>query len=283
MIRSIAVIFGVATLVACGGGSSGSSDASAAGVTRSVPVEINFSAVMGSAALACDVDYTDVGTAATTTQIKDFRLYVHDIQLVTDADEVVALTLDTSDWQAQGVALLDFENATGECTGTAETNSAVSGTVPDSGAVFNAVRFTVGIPQHLNHLEQVSVSPFNITGMNWGWTNGYKFIRFDVPNWNLHIGATGCAAGGGGDIECTHSNRPQIALSNFNYQTQRIQIDFGALLQGSDITTNLGGPSGCMSGGTDPECNEVFTQLGLSLVSGENDPGLTQTVFSVAD
>ena len=283
MIRSISAIFGLTTLVACGGGSSGSDDGSAAAVAISLPVEINFSAVMDSAVLACDVDYAGVGTAATTTQIKDFRLFVHGIQLITDTNEAVELTLDTSDWQAQGVALLDFENATGECTGTAETNSVVTGTIPDSGVTFNAIRFTVGIPQHLNHLEQASVSPFNVTGMNWGWTGGYKFIRFDVPNWNLHIGATGCVASSGGDVECSNSNRPQIELSAFNHQTQTIQIDFAALLQGSDISTNVDGPSGCMSGATDFECNEVFTQLGLSLVSGENDPRLTQTVFSVAD
>lgn len=279
-VRSVVSIPGIVFLTACGGGGS-SKDADS--TAQTTPVSIQFSAVVGSEPLACNVDYNAVGTANTTTQIKDFRLFVHGVQLITDSDEAVSLTLDSSVWQAQGVALLDFENATGECTGTAETNVTVTGIVAATEASFTGVRFTVGIPESLNHLEQTSVSPFNVTGMNWGWTNGYKFIRFDVPNWNVHVGATGCAANGSGNVVCTHANRPLIELDNFDYQSQSIQIDYAALVQGSDISTDAGGATGCMSGGTDPECYDVFTQLGLNLASGENDSALTQSVFSVAD
>ncbi len=284
MFRNAFLIPGIMALGACGGGGSSSNGADdSAKALDETAVSIEFSAVVADAALACDTDYASVGTAGSATQIKDFRLFVHDIELMTSDDQSVAVNLDDSPWQAQGVALLDFENGTGECTGTAETNKVVSGTIPSSDAQFTGVRFMVGIPKSLNHLEQATVSPFNVTGMNWGWTNGYKFIRFDIPNWNVHIGATGCAADGDGNIECTNENRPEIELENFDYQTQSIQIDYAALVQGSDVSSDAGGASGCMSGGTDPECNEVFTQLGLNLASGENDPTLMQTVFSVAD
>jgi len=274
------------TLTACGGSSSNSGDSSDSDSDRSVeltPVSIQFDAVVGSEALVCDTDYDALGAASSSTQIKDFRMFVHSLELVSSDGDVVPVTLSESDWQAQGVALLDFENATGECTGTAETNSLMLGTIPESAASYTGIRFVVGVPAELNHLEQTSVSPFNVSGMNWGWTNGYKFIRFDVVNWNIHIGATGCAANGSGVIECSNANRPAIELDNFDYTSQQVQIDFAALVQGSDISTDLGGASGCMSGGTDPECNEIFTQLGLNLASGDNDASLVQAVFSVAD
>lgn len=281
MIRNAVLISGICALTACGGGSSNSTDRATQVSTKAV--DIQFSAVVGSEALACGVEYTSVGTAASTTQIKDFRLFVHGIQLITDGDVPVDVTLNSSDWQAQGVVLLDFEDATGMCTGSAETNHVVSGTIPDTGATFTGVRFSVGVPENLNHLEQTSVSPFNVTGMAWNWTAGYKFMRFDVDNWNVHVGSTGCTANGSGDVICTNANRPLIQLHSFDYQTQSIQIDYAALVQDNDISTDAGGATGCMSGGTDPECNGVFTQLGLNLANGENDSGLTQTVFTVAN
>ena len=284
MWRAVCVGLAVSGLIACGGSGS-SSDGSDDNDNTSVDtlaVAIDFSAVVGAEPLACNTDYVNVGTANTTTQIQDFRLFVHDVALITDQDEAVSVTLGTSDWQAQGVALLDFEDATGACTGSAETNATVSGTVPDVGHTFTGVRFTVGVPESLNHVEQNTVSPFNVPGMNWGWTGGYKFVRTDIPGWNLHIGSTGCAANAQNVVTCSNANRPQITLETFDYQTQTVQIDYAALVQGNDIRTDAGGAPGCMSGGTDPECNDVFTQLGLSLATGANDPALTQTVFSAA-
>ena len=194
MFRNVFLVPGIMMLAACGGSSSNDSSDDAAKSLEETAVSVEFSAVVASEALACDTDYAGLGTADTTSQIKDFRMFVHAIELITSADEAVAVTMDDSPWQSQGVALLDFEDATGACTGTAETNNVVTGTIPATDAEFTGVRFVVGVPEALNHLEQATVSPFNVTGMNWGWTGGYKFIRFDIPDWNVHIGATGCTA-----------------------------------------------------------------------------------------
>lgn len=250
-------------------------------VIKPQSVQLSFKAMVGDQALACGTDYANVGSANSTTQIKDFRLFVHNVRLVTDKNIEVPLTLDSNEWQAQGVALLDFENASAACTGTAQTNTEIRGTVPDDSLRYTGLRFTVGIPAELNHLQQSTVSPFNVTGMNWGWTNGYKFIRFDVPTFNIHIGSTGCAADSSGKVSCTNKNRPEIALAPFNMQTQAVKIDYAALVAMNNISTDAGGAVGCMSGTTDPECNEIFTHLGLSLTSGENDPVLSQQLFSV--
>jgi hypothetical protein len=70
----------------------------------------------------------------------DFRLWLHDIELVRASGEQVPFTLDESRvpqtatdrgaWQCDGVVLLDFEDATGSCTGTSETNFDVAGAAP---------------------------------------------------------------------------------------------------------------------------------------------------------
>jgi uncharacterized repeat protein (TIGR04052 family) len=285
MLRNAFLYSGFVVLAACGGSSSSSDNPPPAQVTPTLtPVTIDFAAVVGSEALACDVAYANVGAANTSTEIKDFRMFVHDFKLITGSGAEVAVTLDISDWQAQGVALLDFENASGECTGTVETNTKVVGSYEDFGQTFTGVKFTVGIPESINHLEQATVSPLNTTGMNWGWTGGYKFIRFDIPTWNVHLGATGCSANGAGDVSCTKSNRPVIELDNFDHATQVVQIDYAALVQDKDVTANTANTAvGCMSSADDPECPEIFTQLGLDLASGNMDPNLVQTVFSVAN
>lgn len=269
-------------LTACGGSDSdtGGADTAVRSIKPQV-VNLSFKAMLAEQALACGTDYSNVGSSNATTQLKDFRLFVHNVRLVTDKNIEVPVALDSNEWQAQGVVLLDFENASGVCTGTPQTNTEIRGTVPDDSLTYTGLRFSVGIPSELNHLQQSTVSPFNVTGMNWGWTNGYKFIRFDVPTFNVHIGSTGCAADSTGKVNCTNQNRPEIQLANFNMQTQAIKIDYAALVAMSDITTDAGGAVGCMSGPTDPECNEIFTHLGLSLATGENDPALSQQLFSM--
>jgi hypothetical protein len=58
-----------------------------------------------------------------------------------------------------------------------------------------------------------------------------------------------------------------------------------ALLAGEDITVNAAGAAGCMSGGTDPECDTVFTALDLGWKADGTGSGLplsagaNQTLF----
>jgi hypothetical protein len=59
------------------------------------------------------------------------------------------------------------------------------------------------------------------------------------------------------------------------------------LFAASDVTRNLGGAQGCMSGATDPECAAVFDALGIDWRADGSGSGLplgegrSQRVFRV--
>lgn len=53
-----------------------------------------------------------------------------------------------------------------------------------------------------------------------------------------------------------------------------IVADLARLYEGVDLSQSLElAPPGCMSGHDDPDCEVVFTNLGLDLQSGSSEPG----------
>ncbi|MEM6930305.1 MAG: MbnP family copper-binding protein, partial [Myxococcota bacterium] len=143
-------------------------------------VDLAFAARVGGAPAACGVEAT-LGTSDTTGALADARLFLSTIQLRdADSGDWVDIELSESIWQQPGLALLDFEDGTGACadSGTSETNSTITGTVPD--ATYDAVRFDVGVPFESNHLDSAQApAPLNAPGMFWAWQSGYKFVRVD--------------------------------------------------------------------------------------------------------
>jgi hypothetical protein len=119
-------------------------------------VEVRFEAVVGAQPFSCFVEhpFAGLGMAASAWTPLDFRLYVHDVQLVPESGAPVSVTLDQDGtWQYRNVALLDFETANGSCAnGTAPTNTAVRGRVnAPAGTRWTGLRFKLGVPQSLNH------------------------------------------------------------------------------------------------------------------------------------
>jgi hypothetical protein len=74
-------------------------------------------------------------------------------------------------------------------------------------------------------------------------------------------------------------------FASFNPAAQKIAIDVQALVAGTDITVNQSGAAGCMSGGTDPECLQVFESLAVDWKADGTGTGLpvnggaAQTLF----
>jgi uncharacterized repeat protein (TIGR04052 family) len=246
-------------------------------------VEVRFRAMVGAMPFACGTSYTNIGRSMATWRPLDFRLYVSNVRLVTDggAEVAIALTQDGT-WQQDSLALLDFENRTGECTasGTTQTNTSVRGTAP--AGTYTGVRFTLGVPFSMNHGNAATApSPLNLSAMFWAWNAGYKFLKIDghttLPSFNIHIGSTGCMGNGAGMVSsCSAPNRAEISLTGFDPTRNVVIADLAALLQNVDINTSTGAP-GCMSSPDDPECAPIFRTLGLTA----GTPSGTQSFFRV--
>jgi uncharacterized repeat protein (TIGR04052 family) len=250
-------------------------------------VAITFRPQVGNAAFSCATTYTDIGTTASDVQLTDFKLYVSDVKLVTasGAEEPVTLEQD-GEWQRDNVALLDFDNGTGNCAGSTETNYQVVGTVP--AGTYTGIKFTMGIPFALNHGDvATAAAPLNSTDMFWVWNAGYKFLRVDLTTTGqpdgvfVHIGSTGCngAAPSSPPTSCGFPNRPTVTLTGFNAADDVIVVDPKAILAGSDVNVDTGDEPGCMSSQTDPECVPIFSRIGLPF---DGAPAGVQQLFRVA-
>ncbi len=289
----------VLALVAAMSGCSNSDDAAAPTATA---ITIPFEAEANGQPINCDAQLTGLGLQDSTATLKDFRFYVHDLSVVTSLGNTRALTLAANAWQDAdlGLALVDFQDRADTCGGDAkDTHTSVTGTVPLlPGETVSSLRFRIGVPADANHQNvATAATPLNLSALFWSWQSGYKFMRLDVApeggitrpsdetftgtTWNLHLGSTGCTgdAQAGEDVTCTRPDRPQVVLDDFDPATNHVFLDYAALVAQADLTSDEGGPAGCMSGLTDPECGVIFTALGLDLTTGE--VSATPPVFSV--
>jgi len=250
-------------------------------------VSIAFAAMVGDQAVTCGTIYGGFGPSADReAQFHDFRFYVHDVTFFDADGNATALEMEEAlPWQSDGLALLDFEDATGLCAnGTPEMHAVVTGRRALGDYV--GVRFTLGVPFEKNHQDaSTAAAPLNLTSLFWNWQGGYKFARLDTsvepaqpqdprPGFNFHLGSTGCdGSPAGGVTACTSPNRAIIELPVFDVATDQIVLDYRALVGALDLAVNGGGAPGCMSGAADPECPSMFASLGLTM--GDNHPSLT--------
>jgi uncharacterized repeat protein (TIGR04052 family) len=274
-----------------GAGGSGGSTSSATGTggAAMMAVMIPFEARVGKTPFTCKGTYPGVGTASTDLTISDFRFYVHAVTLHQKGGADVAVELDQDGlWQYQTVALLDFEDKSGPCSnGTTETNLIIHGSVPQG--TYDGISFKVGVPFELDHADAATApSPLNLSALFWDWNGGYKFFRVDTaPSaggspFLVHLGSTGCVGdfANGGITSCKRPNVADVALTGFDPAKSKVVVDFAALVAGSDLSMNVGGPPGCLSGTTDPECAAIFQRFGMSVKDTSTHPD-QQTLFTV--
>ena len=303
---SAGLLLSAMVLAGCGGG-----DDTPAGPKS---VEIRFATVAGSTPVNCGTpSIAGLGSTAATGRLKDARFYISNVSLVRADGTEVPLTLPANDnWNATAgtdrVTLVDLEDKTGACDGTTETNVSVKGTVPAGNYV--GVKMTMGVPMALNHTNQgagLDVTPAAVNnaahpGMAWSWAGGRKFAKIELtdvlaaspagtpgmwsaPVFNVHIGSVGCTGTNpaAGQVDrCSAANRMALHLASFDPETQQVQVDVRALMAGNNVTANVSGPTGCMSGGTDFECTEVFRALQVGF-DGAAPAGAAYTVGKVGD
>ncbi len=244
------------------------------GTDAGVPVTIRFVARVGTQPFTCGSTYAGLGTTQTQYQPKDLRFYVHNLTLTAHDGTTVPFTL-TNDgaFQNDGVALLDFEDATGLCSnGTPATHTELTGTVPTD-AHFHSLQFTLGVPFAKNHQDATAARPpLDSSGLWWNWNAGYRFIRIDgnttgQPNgFSFHVGSTGCSASplNPNDItSCVNPNRAQVTLG-FDPDTTKVRLDLKTLFDTSNLDGNAPNTAaGCMAEVDDPDCAPLFKKLGL--------------------
>lgn len=251
-------------------------------------VSLQFGARVGDAAFSCTQTYPGLGATSSTFTPWDLRFFVHDVTLWTDGGDGVAVALDQDGvWQSGEVALLDFEDKTGTCAGTAETHTRVTGRVP--AGTYTGLSFTVGVPFDLNHQDPtLAPSPLNVTAMFWSWAFGYKFVRLEGATTGMtggsyfHLGSTGCEMDEDDVVTgCDAPNRPSVHLDGFDPGTSVVVFDVAALYEEVDLDANTTGTApGCMSEPGDPECGPSFAHLGLDFDGTSGDPA-SQSVFRV--
>lgn len=238
-----------------------------------------FDATVGTEPAACGSAYT-LGMTGAAAQLADARLFVSAVELRDPDGEWVPLALDDTNWQHQDIALLDFEDGTAGCadSGTSDLNDQVTGSAPDRD--YDAVRFDVGVPFELNHVDSATApAPLNAPGMFWVWQGGYKFVRVDFSvagdtpsRWNVHVGSTGCVSDGPTDAPDEPCSRPNVAQIELDLDpaAEPVSLDLAALVAGVDVTTNAADtPPGCMSSPMEPDdCTPVFGALGLDFANG---------------
>jgi uncharacterized repeat protein (TIGR04052 family) len=252
-------------------------------------VDIPFVAKIGNQVVECGTNrvYSNLGKGnAGSIEIADFRLYLYDIALVDRDGKTRPLVLKQNAWQNDNLVLLDFENAQGLCSNNnAITNTTIEGEVPKGDYV--GLQFMLGVPATKNHQNNATAaSPLNIPSLFWSWQTGYKFLRLDMKTnrpprdaadkqfWFIHLGSTGCVGDDKNQAPtspCTNPNVPKIYL---DYKLgQKVVIDVEGLLKDVDLEVSTPMPDGCMSGVSDPDCPDIFKNLGLSLTTGkcEND------------
>lgn len=271
-------------------GATESSGSESSGTTGDAVTEvsIDFAAFVGDQPFACGMTYEGIGTPPVAVEPRDLRFYVQDLHLLRASDgEPVPVVLDVEEpWQAETVALLDFEDASGACAeggGNPETRTIVTGTVPADD--YDGITFTVGVPEDLNHGDPLFLPPpLGASSMTWGWLYGFKFIKVElqqvaeggpIGNGVFHLGSNGCSGNPGvGDVECSLPNRADVELAPFDWASQTVALDAGALFG----DTNLALDSQCHSFQPDV-CPPVFDRIGVDFDTGM--PGPTQVAFFV--
>jgi uncharacterized repeat protein (TIGR04052 family) len=234
---------------------------------------LDFGLLYSGRPVGCGERISGVGLSSSTVELRDARLYIHDIRAILDDGESVNVSLEESMWQRSGVALIDFADDTGLCdTGSPDINTQVLGRYAGTGNVVG-VRFRVGLPEELNHLDAArSPAPLNAPGMAWSWVDGYKYARIDVQSegnetWFVHLGATDCEGSPVEGVHCASANIAELAIDGLVPDSPTVALDLECVYARSDVDASLAEGdhiSGCMAFGGDPECPPIFSAFGIN-------------------
>ncbi len=248
---------------------------------RALTLEVG--AGFGAQNFSCRASVPDVGATGLTVRPTDLRLFVHGLTFVLPSGDEAPWTLDSNDWQANGVAFIDHEDGVEACAdGTTATNTTVTGTVELPDALERAtLRFFLGLPFDVSKLP-LATAPTALADADVfiSTTQGRARFQLDlVPQggpaaWPVRILATGCPPGSDDtQASCTSENIAAVEVPNVDLANPAVRMDLQALLADINLSANAaavqpgGGvietPLGCQSTLTDTDCQQVFESYGL--------------------
>ena len=222
-----------------------------------------------------------IDCASTSPSLSDLRFYVSGVQLIDSTGDARDVRLATEmPWQNDAVALIDLEDGTGTCmNGTPGLASELIAVAPPD--EYRGLRFTVGVPFRLNHLNPLTAGPpLDDPDMHWHWRSGYKFLRAGIKTesdgfW-IHTGSAGCEGTVGNITSCRFPHRVEVVLPDFLPGQSGVNIDLAELLSGTDLGDGLA--SDCSSGPPETACVAPFAALGIDFHTGKQNG--SQRVFS---
>jgi len=273
-VRDSAVLLGSSRGPDAGTNNAGSGDQTDAPAPESQAVRLRFVARVGDEPFACGATYrSSLGSDYTPA---DLRLFVQDVALIDSTGSERPVRLDVrAPWQIDGVALIDFEDASAGClAGTRERNLELTGHVPPG--EYRGIAFSNGVPEALNHTDPSRLpAPLQAGSMSWGWLQGYRFLMAEITGRAsssdttapasalLHLGSTACSGNpSAGGISCAKPNRNRVRLPEFDPAADAIVVDLAELFADMDLAT----VTTCHSSGDD--CAPLFDHLGIDLTSG---------------
>lgn len=271
-------------------------------------VTINFDVVNGATAVGatgCSSDLT-LGSANTVGKIKDLRFYVSSVSLIDSNGNYAPVLMTENSNQGRNVALLDFEDSTGNCTANASSGTYTGIVGKVAPGTYVGVAFTVGVPVlsadgsgtsiPLNHsyyaqaLDNGSTKatplPLQSSAMSWAWQSGRKFSKIEFTantgavTTMVHLGSTGCKGDPiqGNITNCSSPNRAFFKFSTgFDASTQKVALDLGALFAGLDLTASKTWMSA--KGVGTPQY--FFDKFALDMVTGLPVESASQTIFVI--
>lgn len=245
-------------------------------------VVIRFKAKLGDRAFACGTTYEMQGTPGETVTPQDLRLFIQDLALVKEDGTRVPITNAVrAPWQSETVALLDFEDATGNCAGTPETNAEITGTV--AAGTYKGLSFANGVPEALNHADATTqADPLKSSAsLSWSWLNGFRFAKVELVKTDtesfgegvFHPGSLACTGNPtAGQVSCSKPNRNTVSIEQFDANKDSVVIDVAELFAETDLSMD----SACHSG-EKAVCESMFNAWGINFADGQPKAG--QTVF----
>lgn len=256
-------------------------DAAKLSLREPEPVEIRFRPHIFERAFACGETYEEIGAKKSRVQPADLRFYVQDLALIDANGKTVPVQIDQRDpWQTPQVALIDFQDDRGVCSGTPETNDRITGLAPPGD--YRGVVFSNGVPEQLNHEDPLKhPAPLQVSDLSWGWLTGFRFFVAELRHSDgmgvgmLHIGSTACG-GTLGRSTCANPNRNRVELKDFDPRRDEIVVDLGELFAETDVTMG----SQCHGSSVQLACAALFERLGVDMASGRPLP--EQRVYRVA-